>query len=103
MNLKARFTGFKVWAGAKADMERVFEIWRDCLARYGGPYLFGKQPSMADAMYAPVCTRFQTYDVKLDAVCAAYCETILAWAPVVLWTEGALAEPEEMEELEAEF
>jgi glutathione S-transferase len=41
--------------------------------------------------------------VKLDAVCAAYCETILAWAPVVLWTEGALAEPEEMEELEAEF
>ena len=54
-------------------------------------------------LYAPVCTRFQTYDVKLDAVCAAYCETILAWAPVVLWTEGALAEPEEMEELEAEF
>lgn len=103
MNLKARFTGFKVWAGAKADIERVFEIWRDCLARYGGPYLFGKQPTMADAMYAPVCTRFQTYDVKLDAVCAAYCEAIRAWAPVALWTEGALAEPEEMEELEAEF
>ena len=40
----------------------------------GGPFLFGEQPSMADAMYAPVCTRFHTYDVKLDAICAAYCE-----------------------------
>lgn len=103
MNLKARFPGFKVWTGAKPDIERVCEIWRDCLARYGGPYLFGKAPSMADAMYAPVCTRFFTYDVKLDAVCAAYCDTIRAWAPVVAWTEAAKAEPEEMEELEAEF
>ena len=103
MNLMARFTGFKVWAVAKADIERVLEIWRDCLTRYGGPYLFGKQPCMADAMYAPVCTRFETYDVKLDAVSAAYCDTIRVWAPVALWTEAARAEPEELEELEAEF
>lgn len=103
MNLKAKVTGFKVWAGAKADIERVFEIWRDCRARYGGPYLFGKQPSMADAMYAPVCTRFATYNVKLDEVCKGYCETIAAWEPVVLWTAGAMAEPDDIEELEAEF
>lgn len=103
MNLKARFPDFKVWTGARPDIERVLEIWRDCLARYGGPYLFGKQPCMADAMYAPVCTRFFTYDVKLDQVCAAYCANIRTWEPVVLWSEGALAEPDEMEELEAEF
>ncbi|MGE3334555.1 MAG: glutathione S-transferase family protein [Rhodospirillaceae bacterium] len=103
MNLKAHFPGFKVWAGAKPDIERVLEIWRDCLARYGGPYLFGKEPSMADAMYAPVCTRFVTYDVKLDPVCTAYCDTICAWEPVIAWTDAAKAEPEEVEELEAEF
>jgi len=103
MNLKAQFPGFKVWTGAKPDIERVCEIWRDCLARYGGPYLFGKTPSMADAMYAPVCTRFVTYDIKLDPVCRAYCDTIRAWEPVVAWTEAAKTEPDEVEELEAEF
>jgi glutathione S-transferase len=103
MNLKAHFPGFKVWTGAKPDIERVFEIWRECLDRYGGPYLFGKQPTMADAMYAPVCTRFHTYDVKLDADCGDYCATMRAWEPVALWMESAQAEPDEMEELEAEF
>ena len=103
MNLKARFPGFKVWAGAKQDIARVVAIWRDCLARYGGPFLFGGRPGMADAMYAPVCTRFSTYDIKLDEVCAAYCATVLAWEPVVQWTEDAKAEPSEVEELEAEF
>src|ERR1700754_298974 len=103
MNLKVRHDGFKVWAGAQADIDRVTVIWRECLKRYGGPYLFGTKPTIADAMYAPVCTRFATYDVKLDDVAAAYCATIRAWGPVVAWTEGALAEPDEMEELEAEF
>lgn len=103
MNLKARVPGFKVWAGAKPDIERITTIWRDCIARYGGPFLFGKQPTMADAIYAPVCTRFYTYDVKLDDVSAAYCTTIRAWEPVVTWTEAAQAEPDEVEELEAEF
>ena len=41
MNLKAHHPGFKVWAGAQADIERVAAIWRECLERYGGPYLFG--------------------------------------------------------------
>ena len=58
MNLKAHHPGFKVWAGAQADIDRVMAIWRECLSTYGGPYLFGKL-TMADAMYAPVCTRFR--------------------------------------------
>lgn len=103
MNLKARLPGFKVWAGAKQDIARVVEIWRECLKIYGGPFLFGAKPCMADAMYAPVCTRFYTYDVQLDSACAGYRDHIRAWAPVVAWTTAALAEPEEMEELEAEF
>ena len=41
MNLKAHHPGFKVWAGAQADIDRVMAIWRECLTTYGGPYLFG--------------------------------------------------------------
>ena len=57
-----------------ADIERITEIWRECLDTWGGPWLFGRQPSVADAMYAPVVTRFRSYDVTLDAVCDAYCD-----------------------------
>ncbi len=103
MNLKTRHDQFKVWAGAQADIERVAAIWRDCLQRYGGPYLFGKKPTAADAMYAPVCTRFATYNVKLDAASAAYRDTMLKFAPLVEWTAAAKEEPEEVEELDVEF
>ena len=58
---------------------------------------------MADAMYAPVCTRFLTYGVELDPACAAYCETIMAWPPMAEWVAAALAEPDDLEELDAEF
>ena len=102
MNLKARYPGFKVWAGAQADIDRIVEIWRGCLDRYGGPYLFGRL-SMADAMYAPVCTRFVTYDVRLDPDLAAYKARVLALPAMTAWTKAALAEPEELEELEVEF
>jgi len=102
MNLKAHHPGFKVWAGARADIERIGAIWRDCLDAYGGPYLFGKL-SMADAMYAPVCTRFLTYDVKLDDDGAAYCRTIMLWPDMAEWVEQAKAEPAELEELDVEF
>jgi glutathione S-transferase len=58
---------------------------------------------MADAMYAPVVTRFLTYDVALDAQCADYCERIMALPPVIEWVEAARQEPEELEELDVEF
>ncbi|HTS52473.1 MAG TPA: glutathione S-transferase family protein [Burkholderiales bacterium] len=102
MNLKAHFPGFKVWAGARADIDRIVTIWRDCFATYGGPYLFGAL-SMADAMYAPVCARFRTYDVKLDGQCAGYCDRILALQDMIEWMEAARIEPDELEELDAEF
>ena len=102
MNLKARHPGFKVWAGAQSDIARITAIWREQLAASAGPFLFGEL-TMADAMYAPVCTRFSTYDVALDPVSAAYRDRILALPDMKAWTAAALLEPDEVEELDVEF
>jgi glutathione S-transferase len=102
MNLKAHFPGFKVWAGAKPDIDRIVAIWLDCLSTYGGPFLFG-DASAADAMFAPVCTRFTTYDVALDPRSAGYCRHVMAWPFMQQWIEAAKLEPEELEELDVEF
>jgi glutathione S-transferase len=102
MNLQAHHPGFKIWAGAKADIDRVLTIWRDCLTAYGGPFLFGKI-GLADAMYAPVCARFRTYDVRLDPVCATYAARILALPAMTEWNTAAQEEPEDVEELDVEF
>jgi len=103
MNLRVTRPGFRIWTSAQSDIGRICSIWRDCLETWQGPWLLGRAPSVADAMYAPVVTRFHSYDVKLDDVCAAYCEHIRLWAPLVEWTEAALREPEQIEELEVEF
>jgi glutathione S-transferase len=102
MNLKARFPGFKVWARAEADIERITTIWRDCRKTYGGPFLFGKR-SVADAMYAPAATRFITYDVKLDKVSAEYCALIMAMPEMQAWITAAKEEHEDIDELDMEF
>jgi glutathione S-transferase len=103
MNMKARYPGFKPWAGAQADMDRIVSIWQDCLRTSGGPYLFGPSPTMADAMYAPVCSRAVTYDLDLPDDCRAYGETIMAMPDMLEWAEAATAEPDDLEELDAEF
>jgi glutathione S-transferase len=103
MNLKARHKGHKVWAGAVPDIERITEIWRECLTMYGGPYLFGAKRTMADAMFAPVVTRFLTYDVKLDPTSAGYCKTVMAMPEMQEWVKAAKAEPEEIDELDMDF
>ncbi len=103
MNLKARFPKFTVWSRAWGDIQRVTEIWQECLQTYGGPYLFGANPTLADAMYAPVVTRFLTYDVALDADCSAYCRTIMSMPAMQEWMAAAKEEPEDIEELEMEF
>lgn len=102
MNLKARHDRFKIFSGARPDVERLRSIWSECLEAYGGPYLFGRL-SMADAMYGPVCSRFRTYAVELDPDLADYCDRIFDWPLMQEWTEGAVAEPDEIIELEVEF
>jgi glutathione S-transferase len=79
----------------EADISRIAAIWKDTRARFGdgGPFLFGAF-TIADAMYAPVATRFRTYGVGLarfgdDGTGAAYAEAILALPAMAEWTEGA--------------
>jgi len=102
VNLKGHFPGFKVWTRAEADIRRISEIWTKCLISSGGPYLFGSR-TMADAMYAPVVTRFMTYDVKLDGRLVEYCRVIMEMPEMQEWISAAKLEPEDIQELEVEF
>ncbi len=78
-----------------ADIARIQAMWSDCRARFGaeGPFLFGRF-GVADAMYAPVATRFRTYGVALDPVCRAYVDSIYALPAMGEWIAAAKIEPE---------
>jgi glutathione S-transferase len=102
VNLRGHFPGFKIWTRAQADIDRVCAIWRECLAESGGPFLFGER-TMADAMYAPVVTRFMTYNVKLEPRLKTYADVIMNMPEMREWVEAAMKEPEEIEELEVEY
>jgi glutathione S-transferase len=102
VNLKGHFPNFKIWSRAQSDIDRICTIWRECLAKSGGPFLFGER-GMADAMYAPVVTRFMTYDVKLDSTLTAYASTVMGMPEMQEWIEAAKAEPADIEELEVEY
>jgi glutathione S-transferase len=92
MDLCADKTGHVATPEALADSRRIFEIWRDALAASGGPFLFGSF-TLADAMFAPVATRFTTYGVELDAACRAYVDAIAALPAMQAWRNDAAAEP----------
>jgi len=82
------------WSDAlAANIARVEELWTDSRRRWnrGGPYLCGAF-SLADAFYAPVAFRFQTYDVRPAGVAGEYLATLLAHPFVREWEEAALAE-----------
>jgi glutathione S-transferase len=80
-----------------ADIERIVAIWNGCRTRYasGGPFLFGAF-SIADAMYAPVALRFQTYAVTVDGAAGAYAKTLLGLPAVLEWVTAAHAEKEQL-------
>ena len=92
MDIRARIT--KSFSDAtQADIARICEIWRDCRqSASGGPFLFGTF-TVADAMYAPVATRFRSYNVELDPVCAAYRDAILNLAPMQEWAAAGVNDP----------
>jgi len=89
MNLKAHHPGFKVWGGARADIDRIVTIWRECLAEGKGPFLFGASPCMADAMFAPVAFRFRTYGVA-----DPYAESLVEQPAMQEWAAASVREPE---------
>ncbi|MDP7668605.1 MAG: glutathione S-transferase, partial [Rhodospirillales bacterium] len=94
MNLRKSLPGRGRGPGVADDIARIEAIWGDCRHRFGdgGPFLFGAF-SAADAMYAPVATRFATYGVELDAACGAYRDTVMALPALGAWSEAARAEP----------
>jgi len=98
MDLLARIPSPPIGETLEADIRRVVAVWQRCRESHGarGPFLFGLF-SNADAMFAPVATRFRTYSVDLgefgdDGTSQAYADAILALPAMSEWTEGAEAE-----------
>ncbi|GAA0228774.1 glutathione S-transferase family protein [Castellaniella daejeonensis] len=96
MNIEADLAdmGRIIWrdnAGVRKDMERITAMWIQLLARYGGPMLFGEF-SVADAYYAPVCSRIRTYQLPVPGEIAAYIEHVHQLPGVQAWIADALAE-----------
>jgi len=93
MDLGANKPGVGHTAEALADVRRVHAIWHDALNASGGPFLFGSF-TIADAMFAPVATRFVTYGVDLDALCRTYVDTTFALPWMQEWVADAAREPQ---------
>lgn len=94
MNARARNRRTAMTAALAADIERIDEIWNDCRHRFGsgGPWLFGPDYSIADAMYAPVVSRFCTYGVPCDQTCADYSEAVWSLPAFQEWLAAARKE-----------
>jgi glutathione S-transferase len=103
MNIRAHHDSFHVFAGARPDLTRIEEIWTHCLEAYGGPYLFGARPTVADAMHAPICTRLRTYSIEVPDPIQEYVGTVYSWPLMDEWITAALDEPHEIPELDVEF
>ena len=93
MNIRGSKSGRGRTPEVEKDIRRIVAIWEDCRARFGagGPFLFGAFGN-ADAMYAPVVTRFNTYGVALEGLARAYADAILALPPMREWFAAAAAE-----------
>lgn len=93
MNIRARKPGVSRAPGVEDDIARILALWTDALDRHGGPFLFGSF-GIADAMYAPVATRFLTYGVALSGPAAAYAQRLLELPAMRAWYEDASNESE---------
>ncbi len=89
-HLKKKYTNFD-WSGAKADVERVKEIWTTALRESKGPFLFGDF-SIADAMYAPVVNRFITYGIPIEDNIKGYVEAVRNLPAHQKWIQDAMGE-----------
>lgn len=94
MNLGARYKTPELTESMKANIDRVETIWADARKAYGksGPYLYGAF-SAADAMFAPVVTRLDTYQIPVKPETRRYMDTILADPHFAAWKKAALIEP----------
>lgn len=102
MNIRSSFPGRPLTSEAQADINRIMAIWRDCRTRFGkekGEFLFGPF-TIADAMYAPVVTRFRTYKIDLEREAEDYCAAVMALPAMQEWVAAARNEPMIVEEYE---
>lgn len=95
MNMRSSFPNRASTPEVQADVNRINAIWHDCRTRFGkdGAFLFGSTFGNADAMYAPVVSRFRTYKVELDPGAQAYCDAVWAYPPMQEWAAAAKNEP----------
>jgi glutathione S-transferase len=91
MNLHRKVAAVALSDDARANIARIQQIWSECHARYGGPFLFGAFGA-ADAMYAPVVHRFRTYAIEVESSARHYFEAMMALPAFQQWTREALAE-----------
>jgi glutathione S-transferase len=102
MNIRSSFPGRGISPEAQSDINRVMAIWRQCRTRFGegkGDFLFGAF-TIADAMFAPVVTRFRTYKFDLEREADAYCDAITAMPAMQEWAAAAGNEPMVIDEYE---
>ena len=94
MNARARHRRTAITAALEADIERIDEMWNDCRGRFGagGPWLFGEY-GVADAMYAPVVLRFNTYGARISQTARWYMASVLEDGPLQEWLQAAKQEP----------
>lgn len=92
MDIRSRHGRPEMSEALANDIARVDAIWKDALEASGGPYLFGEW-SAADAVYAPVVTRFQTYDLPRSAASQAYMVAVLSHPLMTQLAKEAAAEP----------
>ncbi len=94
MNMRSSFPNRGVTPEVQADINRIAAIWRDCRKRFGegGPFLFGSFTN-ADAMYAPVVSRFRTYKIELDEAAQEYTDAVWALPALQEWLTAAKNEP----------
>jgi glutathione S-transferase len=92
MNIRRRTEALPWPPDTQGDLDRIAELWTALLGSHGGPFLFGEK-SIADAMFAPVCTRLRSYGVPMSDIVKNYCDALFADADYQAWEQAALAEP----------
>ena len=102
MNVRRSYTGFKASEKAQQDINRIIALWQQLLERSGGPWLLGEF-SIADAFYAPVASRFNTYGIELPENLQTYVDQVLALEAYQEWLKDAKAEKEVIPEEEVEL
>ncbi|SMM98849.1 Glutathione S-transferase [uncultured Candidatus Thioglobus sp.] len=98
MNCRKSFNNISLSAQTEKEIQRIKSIWQQCREKHGnsGDYLFGKY-SIADAMFAPIVMRFNTYNIKLEGEAKKYSQTILNQQHIIEWVKSSKQEKEIIE------